>query len=218
MLVDTQTMRREVGHLIPFLAMLATLVLVVGCQSSDEQTGNVASASIPWSEVPPAQSGAGVLPTPPAPNPATVEVAPDSSLDPAGPALAGVTASGVHLERHDGFDRIVYDFGGTYAPPWHAEYVAEASQRGEQTSTRLAGRSILQIHFFDTVSAAESGIVEYSGPNPVSDPAAHSVVEVLLTPNFEGATQSFVGLRTEYPRFQVTTLTAPTRIAVDIFE
>lgn len=124
----------------------------------------------------------------------------------------------MHIERHDGFDRLVYDFGGTYAPSWRAEYVAEATQRGRQTSLQINGRSILQIYFFNTASSAESSIPEYSGANPLSDPAAHGVVEVYLTPNFERATQSFVGLRADYPQFQVITLTEPMRIAVDIFD
>ena len=91
----------------------------------------------------------------------------------------------MHIERHDGFDRIVYDFGGTYATPWRAEYVAEATQRGKETATRINGRSILQIYFFDTDSSAESGIAAYNEANPLSEPAAHSVVEVHLTPNYE---------------------------------
>ncbi|WP_237737204.1 MULTISPECIES: AMIN-like domain-containing (lipo)protein [Rhodococcus] len=99
-----------------------------------------------------------------------------------------------------------------------AEYVSEATQRGQETAARIQGRSILQIYFFDTDSAAESGIAAYNGPDPLSDPAAYSVVEVHLTPNYERGTQSFVGLRTDYPQFQVTTLIEPTRIAVDIHD
>lgn len=110
------------------------------------------------------------------------------------------------------------DFGGTYAPPWRAEYVAEATQRGKETATRISGRSILQIYFFDTDSSAESGIAAYNGPNPLPEPAAHSVVEVHLTPNYERGTQWFVGLGTDYPQFQVTTLTESARIAVDIHD
>jgi hypothetical protein len=78
----------------------------------------------------------------------------------------------MYVERHDGFDRIVYDFGGTYTPGWRAEYVAEATVRGQETSTPINGRSILQIYFFGTVSSTESGIAGYNGPNPLSDPAA----------------------------------------------
>ncbi|MCQ4119575.1 AMIN-like domain-containing (lipo)protein [Rhodococcus tibetensis] len=124
----------------------------------------------------------------------------------------------MHIERHEGFDRIVYDFGGTYAPRWRVEYVAEAISRGDETAIRINGQSILQVYFFDTVSPAKSGVAEYSGPNPLSNPAAHSVAEVYLMPNYEGATQAFVGLRTNYPQFQVMTLIEPMRIAVDIYE
>ncbi|REE70902.1 hypothetical protein C8E05_0232 [Rhodococcus wratislaviensis] len=155
-------------------------------------------------------------PTTPGPTISGIPIFPHTAL--VTPPVPGVTASGVHVERHDGFDRIVYDFGGTYAPGWRAEYVAEATQRGRETATRINGRSILQIYFFDTDSSAESGIAAYNGPNPLSDPAAYSVVEVHLTPNYERGTQSFVGLRTDYPQFQVTTLTEPTRIAVDIHD
>lgn len=223
--------------LLPFAAA-ACFLLAAGCQSTDEPGGSPDTASIPWDRVPSAQSGAGALspqvprsplaptadstipvPTVPTTTPGPSEV-PTSANGPTTvtPTLAGVTASGVHIERHDGFDRIVYVFGGTYAPLWRAEYVAEATERGKQTSRRINGRSILQVSFLDTVSSAESGIAAYSGPNPLAEPTAHSVVEVYLTPSYERATQSFVGLRTEYPRFRVTPLPDPARIAVDIFD
>lgn len=217
---------------------LVCVALVGGCQSAGERTGSIEGTSIPWSRIPAAQSGGVGLPPrePPqtetrtpepalptlVPPPATPEP-PGTSTVPNGPAVgepvvAGVTASGMHVERHDGFDRIVYDFGGIDSPSWRAEYVAEATQRGKETATQIAGRSILQIHFFDTVPPAESGIAAYSGPNPLSDPAAHSVVEVHLTPNYEGATQSFVGLRADHPQFRVGILTEPIRIAVDVYD
>lgn len=123
----------------------------------------------------------------------------------------------MHIERHDRFDRIVYDFGGTYAPRWRRIRLRGNATRPRDRGTN-PGRSILQIYFFDTDSAAESGIAAYNGPDPLSDPAAYSVVEVHLTPNYERGTQSFVGLRTDYPQFQVTTLIEPTRIAVDIHD
>lgn len=221
------------------MAMMACIALAAGCQSTTEHTGSVEGTTIPWSRVPDAQAGGGAppqqpdpppptdpnarpgipdAPTPTTPGPRTTDIPllPPTAL--VIPPVPGVTASGMHIERHDGFDRIVYDFGGTYAPGWRAEYVAEATQRGQETATRLNGRSILQIYFFDTDSSAESGIAAYNGPNPLSDPAAYSVVEVHLTPNYERGTQSFVGLRTDYPQFQVTTLTEPTRIAVDIHD
>ncbi|MFZ2175062.1 MAG: hypothetical protein WAW17_13735 [Rhodococcus sp. (in: high G+C Gram-positive bacteria)] len=128
-----------------------------------------------------------------------------------------MTASGMYVERHDGFDRIVYDFCGTYTPGWRAEYVAEATVRGQETSAPINGRSILQIYFFGTVSSADSGITGYSGPNPLSDPAAQNVVEVILAPSYMKTTQSFVGLRTDHPQFQVTNLRDPARIALDIY-
>lgn len=222
-------MRGETRTPIPFVAMTTCIALAAGCQSPSEQMGSVDGTTIPWSMVPAAQSGGGAAPQPPDPPPPTDPNAGPGTPDPPTPTtpgpgilvvprVPGVTASGVHIERHDGFDRIVYDFGGTYAPGWRAEYVAEATQRGQETATRIQGRSILQIYFFDTDSAAESGIAAYNGPNPLSDPAAYSVVEVHLTPNYERGTQSFVGLRTDYPQFQITTLTEPTRIAVDIHD
>lgn len=214
-------MRGETRKVIPFVAMMTCIALAAGCQSTSEQTGNLERTSIPSSEVPAAQEGAGPgMPTPiPCPTVVCFPGSPDGSIPPppATPTIAGVTASGMHIERHDGFDRIVYDFGGIYTPGWRAEYVAEATERGKETSTPINGRSILQIYFFDTVSSAESGIAGYSGPNPLSDPAAHSVVEVHLSPSYEDATQSFVGLCTDHQQFQVTTLREPARIVIDIY-
>ncbi|BAH51233.1 AMIN-like domain-containing (lipo)protein [Rhodococcus opacus] len=215
------------------VAVMTWIALATGCRSTSGRTGDLEGSLIPLHDIPAAQegpdlplepppsdSGTGVpAPTPTAPPPPTLDIPahPTVPLPPAPPSVV-VTASGMHIERHDGFDRVVYDFGGTWVPRRRAEYVAEATPRGAETAIPINARSILQIYFFDTLPPAESGIAAYSGPNPLSDPAAHSVVEVHLTPNFERTTQSFIGLRTGHPRFQVATLSEPTRVVVDIYE
>ncbi|KAA0016305.1 AMIN-like domain-containing (lipo)protein [Antrihabitans cavernicola] len=123
----------------------------------------------------------------------------------------------MRIERHEGFDRVSYYFGGACCPGWRAEYVAEATERGRSTSTSMSGRSILQIYFYDTASALESGTIEYNGPNPLTDPAARNVVEVVLTPSFERTTQSFLGIRADHPNFLVNTRYDPARVVVDIY-
>ena len=218
-------MRAVRRRVIPFVASMTRVALAASCVSSSEHPENHGRTSVPSREIPAAQDDSDPgLPTPtPCPTALCFPGSPDGSIPPppATPTIAGVTVSAMHVERQDGFDRIVYDFGGTYSPGWRAEYVAEATERGQETATPINGRSILQIYFFDTVPPAESGIPGYHGPNPLSDPlsdpAAHSVVEVLLGQNFDRTTQSFVGLRTDHPQFQVTNLRDPARIAVDIY-
>lgn len=214
------------------VAAAACLALGTGCQTADEDAGSVAPPVTPWSHVPAAQTGPdgpAPLGPPAAVTPRDTTRVPLPTLAPApstlpsvtalvAPLPPGVTAHTMSVERHDGFDRVVYDFGGADAPRWRAEYVAEATERDKKTSTPIDGRTILQVHFYDTSPPADSGITEYDGPNPVIPADTRSVTEVYLTPSYEGATQSFIGLDAGYPHFTAATLRDPTRIVVDIHD
>lgn len=218
-------MRGERHTAIPFaVAVLLAVAVLAGCASAGEPAGNPERMStiIPGPQVgggggsvdPGDPRGAPVPVSPtcigvPTPSCPATPPRPDNTID------ATHVTTGMHIEQHEEFVRVIYDFGGPFTPGWRAEYVAEATPRGQPTSTPIDGRSILQVYFFDTVGA--SGEAGYSGPNPLTAPATGTVTEVHLSPSYRGTTQSFIGIHADHPEFRVTRLTNPARIAVDIY-
>lgn len=145
-----------------------------------------------------------------APFPADTE--PDTSEPSAGAAL---TVTDVRVGRHDGFDRVVFELGGTGTPGWRVEYVPEAVEDGSGNVVHLDGDGTLQVMISGSGYPTDTGVAEYSGPNPVRVAETDEVEEVLLGSVFEGSTQAFVGTDEVSP-FRVYALTDPTRVVVEV--
>ncbi|MFE3190024.1 hypothetical protein ACFXHA_13520 [Nocardia sp. NPDC059240] len=130
-----------------------------------------------------------------------------------------IAVNEIQLEHHDGFDRVIYGFGGIGVPAWQADYVAEATPRGRPTALLVAGASILRIVFYAN-APAKVGLPAYGGTNPLADAKTPAITEVhLTTPYDDGAqptTESFIGTTADRPHFTVTRLLDPPRLAVDI--
>ncbi len=175
-------------------------------------------------------SGAADPPSPSAPAattsaPGAADTGPQSKPTDAGPKVAEivdesggvkVTVTALRIGRHDGFDRVVYEFGGKGMPGWKVQYVDTAVQDGSGKPLTVAGRSILEVLISGAAYPHDSGVQEYSGPDPLRDPTATVVSEVHLATTFEGVTQSFVGVNADKPAFRVFALNSPTRIVVDV--
>jgi hypothetical protein len=56
-----------------------------------------------------------------------------------------VTVRDIRLGRQDGFDRGVFEVGGTGTPGWDARYVEAASSQGSGEAVDVAGAAILQV-------------------------------------------------------------------------
>ena len=150
--------------------------------------------------------------------PVLADSVPTDNADKSAPASAdaAVTVTDVRIGAHDGFDRVVYEFGGTGTPGWTVGYVDQAIQDGSGAEVEVGGTSILAVTITGAAYPFDSGVQEYDGPDPLTDPTATVVDEVRFGATFEGTTQSWIGTTTERPGFTVTTLSIPTRLVVDI--
>lgn len=211
-------------------ALLACAVTLAACTTDHDDSQRSAGATTTVS------SGVGdaepkhdrqycpTCPPPPPPVPPSVPttgVRPPSTRDPREtPKPDPIAVNEIHIERHQGFDRVVFGFGGIGIPGWQADYVGQATPRGRPLALLVAGKSILRLSFY-SVAPWEAGLRGYDGPNPLGDPAAQQVGEVHLAPTYgEGAdriTEAFIGTRSAQPRFTVTRLSDPLRLAVDIY-
>ena len=179
--------------------VLAVVLAVAGCgtDAADEPSDPVAVSSVQTSPAEP-------VPTDSAPK--TAEHSRDS----------GVTVTGLRIGHHEGFDRVVYEFGGTGTPGWNVAYVDKAVQDASGKDITVAGSSILEVRITGSAYPFDSGVTEYSGPDPLTEPSATVVAEVQLATLFEGVTQSFIGVNGDRPAFTVTALSEPTRLVVDV--
>ncbi|RXR28055.1 hypothetical protein EQW78_03930 [Oerskovia turbata] len=145
------------------------------------------------------------------PFPANTE--PDTSEPSAGAAL---TVTDVRVGRHDGFDRVVFELGGTGTPGWRVEYVPEAIEDGKGDVIDVDGDGTLQVMISGSGYPMDTGVAEYAGPNPLRVAETDEVEEVVLRGVFEGYTQAFIGTDDADNPFRVYALTDPARVVVEV--
>ncbi|MEV6134839.1 hypothetical protein AB0L63_01965 [Nocardia sp. NPDC051990] len=129
---------------------------------------------------------------------------------------AGLTVTGIRIGHHAGFDRVVYELGGTGTPGWIVQYTEQAIQDGSGKVVDVAGRSILEVQITGSAYPFDNGVTPYSGPDPVTDPSAPMIAGVYRSGVFEGTTQSFIGVTTDHPAFEISAMSDPTRLVIDI--
>ncbi|HEY5855942.1 MAG TPA: hypothetical protein VIW24_18335 [Aldersonia sp.] len=194
-------------RLVPVAALALILTGCGGAGSTSESA-----------TTPPPTTAATTTTTTPTHEQTTSEPVPADNADKSAPAGTdtAVTVTDVRIGAHDGFDRVVYEFGGTGTPGWTAGYVDQAVQDGSGDLVEVGGTSILAVTITGAAYPFDSGVEEYDGPDPLTDPTATVVDEVRFGATFEGMTQSWIGTTTDRPAFTVTTLSNPTRLVVDI--
>ncbi|MGY1732130.1 hypothetical protein ACI798_11490 [Geodermatophilus sp. SYSU D01045] len=140
----------------------------------------------------------------------------DTRPDTAGASAgAAVTVRDVRTGRHDGFDRVVFEAGGTGTPGWDVRYVDVASSQGSGEEVDVAGEAVLQVTITGAGYPYDTGVEEYAGPDPLPGAGTATVTEVVFDATFEGTTVAFVGTRSQAP-FRVYALEAPTRVVVEV--
>ncbi|MBB5912633.1 hypothetical protein BJY24_001500 [Nocardia transvalensis] len=156
---------------------------------------------------------------PPAPPTAAMPQAPPTAATPqegTASADARLTVANVRIGHHPGFDRVVYELGGAGSPGWRVQYTDRAVGDGSGKPVDVAGQSVLEVRILGSSYPWDSGVSQYEGPDPATDPSAPGIAGVYRTVVYEGTTQSFIGVNGDRPAFSVDALENPARLVVDV--
>ena len=127
--------------------------------------------------------------------------------------LTMVTLRSVREARNEGFDRVVFEFGGTQVPGYHLEYVDKPIIKcGSGDPTEVAGQGWLQVRL--TPAQAHEG-----GQPTITErerkPHLPIIQELELTCDFEGEVTWVLG-NARPNKYRVMELREPTRLVVDV--
>lgn len=125
----------------------------------------------------------------------------------------------VRIGRHDGFDRVVWEFSAGDRPRLWVEYNDEPSEPGSGEPVEVPGATALQV----TASTATDYGAElyapdhepYDGPERVEGADTERVTEAVALGDFEATMQWAVGVDAEQP-FRVEVLEDPLRVVLDV--
>ena len=194
------------------MTLLTGPAVLSGCADKDPaksaSASSTAESSSASSSAPAEASGDGSADAPPFP----ADVEPDTA---AASADASVTVSDIRIGRHDGFDRVVFEVGGTGTPGWDVQYVDAASSQGSGEPIDVAGDAVLQVTLTGAGYPYDTGVEEFSPSGPVTGPGTEVVTEAVFDATFEGTTVTFVGTTGRTP-FRVYLLEGPTRVVVEV--
>jgi hypothetical protein len=193
-------------------SLLGGSALLAGCGGDEDPAATSTVTSAPESTGSPASTASasatddGATDAPPFPantDPDTAEASSD----------AAVTVSDIRVGRHEGFDRVVFEVGGTGTPGWDVRYVDQASSQGSGDALDVAGDAVLQVTLTGAGYPYATGVEEFTGGPVTGD--TDVVTEVIWDSTFEGTSVAFVGAAAEVP-FRVYQLDGPTRVVVEI--
>jgi hypothetical protein len=134
------------------------------------------------------------------------------------PASSEETAllTDVRAARHEGFDRVVFEFRNGL-PGYDVRYVSgPIHQDGSGEVVPIAGNHAVQIRMENALDAdltQPEAPLTYTGPQRLR-PGTPELVELARAGGFEGVLTWAAGLQDRVD-FRVTTLTAPDRLVVD---
>ena len=200
---------------VRLVASLAAAVSLTGCGSKKtaETTSTATTPATTTQTQPPttatqptATTGIDTMPTA-STNPVTVPAAnKDTAL------LTAVRAA-----RHEGFDRIVFEFANAL-PGYDVRYVpAPIHQDGSGQVVPVKGSHFLRIRMENALDAdltKSSAPPTYTGPTRFS-PGTPEIAELVRAGGFE-ATLTWVAGLVDRVDFRVTTLQSPPRLIVDV--
>lgn len=140
--------------------------------------------------------------------PSNFSCAPTSVLPATTSAVTQITD--VRVGTHPGYDRIVFEFAGPGRPQLT---VAVASppfvQDASGQPVTVAGRTFLTLKLYDA-----SGYPTYAGPDSFS-PGYPALTALVNNGDFEGYVSWVAGLAGR-PCYDISTLSGPTRIVIDV--
>lgn len=128
--------------------------------------------------------------------------------------------SAVRVGRNKGFERIVFQFAGTPVPGYRVQWVdGPITADGSGEPVEVTGQAYLEIVLEPAsgvdLSAPQLTVV-YGGPDRISVAGQTKVItDLVRTGDFENVL-TWVAGATERVPFRVSTLSDPTRIAIDL--
>lgn len=128
---------------------------------------------------------------------------------------AAVTVTDIRLGGHPGFDRVVFEVGGTGIPGWDVQYVQDPRSQGSGDPVAVDGAAVIRVMLTGAGLPTDTGVQEYPGPDPLSSGGTEVITEVVFDATFEGTTVAFVGTEERSP-FRVYLLQAPTRVVLEV--
>ena len=201
----------------PFLVVVAVATAAVQLAACGDGSHTSATTSTTTSTATsPTNTGTSTTPTTPQ---AGVDTMPGASTRPVhAPATNKTTAllTDVRAARHEGFDRVVFQFRNAL-PGCDIRYVSRpVHQDGSGKVVSITGNHVVQIRMENALDAdltQPSAPLTYTGPQRF-DPATPGLVELARAGGFEGVLTWVAGLEDRVD-LRVTTLTAPARLVVD---
>jgi len=122
----------------------------------------------------------------------------------------------VRTGKHNGFDRVVFEFKGSEMPGYYIEYVGEPiTQCGSGTKVDLTENGGLQIRFSPAQAHTEAGQPTIFFSDNEQNPNYKIIKKLKSTCDFEGNVTWVVGT-SKANKYRVLTLENPTRLVVDI--
>ena len=122
----------------------------------------------------------------------------------------------VRTGKHEGFDRVVFEFKGPEMPGYFIEYIGEPiTQCGSGTKIELTGNGGLEIRFSPAQAHTDAGQPTIFFSDNEQNPSFPVVRKLKSACDFEGNVTWVVGV-SKANKYRVLTLENPTRLAVDI--
>jgi hypothetical protein len=197
------------------LAVIAAMQLAACGDGSHTVPANTSTATSTATATTPAPTGTTTTGT----APGGIDTMPGASTRPVHvPATNATTAllTDVRAARHEGFDRIVFEFGNVL-PGYDVRYVSgPVHEDGSGRVVPIAGSHVLQIRMDNALDAdltKPSAPLTYTGPRRLR-PGTPELVELARVGGFEGVLTWVAGLRDPVD-FRVTTAARPPRLIVD---
>lgn len=134
----------------------------------------------------------------------------------ASPASATSTPvlTGIRTGQHPGFDRIVLDMSG-HVPGVSYRKVDELIEDGSGEIAWLTGEFFVDVRISPAAAHDEAGNPTYTGPTKFRTRNLQNVMAVAITGDFEAVLSIGLGTRRD-TWVRVSTLTAPTRVVIDV--
>jgi hypothetical protein len=197
------------------LLAVALLVGITGCSHHATDDADPTTA--------PATSGAPTTGTPKpsstaSPRESASPFIADTSADDGGQGSGnGLGLTGVRIGHHPGFDRVVFDLGGTGTPGWRVEYTTRPRYDGSGDPVRLKGTVYLQVFLRGMGFPDDIGIAPYGDSTTrLPGTGTRGIAQIVPGGVFEGDQQAFIGLTGAKRPFRAFALANPARVVVDV--